>query len=122
MTRLMKMEVFKLAKNLSTFQILRLLKRIPAVFSFLLDPQVPFTRKIIILGGLLYFLLPIDFIPDPVLGFGFIDDGVVLLLILMKLSEELDKYVKKNEQKKTYYENKNEDFIDISDYDISDDE
>lgn len=114
------MEVFRLAKKLSTFQILRLLKRIPAVFSFLFDSEVPFARKIIILGGLLYFLLPIDFIPDPVLGFGFIDDGVILFLILMKLSEELDKYVKKNEQKKTYYNNR--DAIDVTEYEISDDE
>ena len=38
--------------------------------------------------------MPIDVIPEPVLGFGFIDDIVLWLFILTHLSDELYKYCK----------------------------
>jgi uncharacterized membrane protein YkvA (DUF1232 family) len=47
---------------------------------------------VIILSSLLYFLLPIDFIPDflPVLGFA--DDIALLTFVLNSLSVEIEKY------------------------------
>lgn len=43
------------------------------------DPATPARAKAILLGALAYFILPIDVIPDVLLGFGFTDDMAVLL-------------------------------------------
>jgi DnaJ-class molecular chaperone len=43
-------------------------------------------------GGLLYFVLPMDFLPDFLPLVGFIDDVTVLTMIINSLREELIKY------------------------------
>lgn len=43
------------------------------------DPATPARAKAILLGALAYFIMPIDVIPDVLLGFGFTDDMAVLL-------------------------------------------
>lgn len=82
---------FKIVRNLSY------------TIKYLGDPQVSFFKKAVIVGALIYVLLPIDLLPDPVLGFGFIDDGFVLLFALMRLLDQLDEYVKDKEGRKYYY-------------------
>ena len=42
------------------------------------DPAVPSSMKLKILGALGYFILPLDFIPDAILGLGFTDDLAAL--------------------------------------------
>jgi len=44
-------------------------------------------------AALLYFVTPLDAIPDFVLGFGFVDDIAVLGYVLGKLRHELDGFV-----------------------------
>lgn len=46
------------------------------------DPDTPRTPKGIIGGALVYFVLPIDVVPDPLPGVGYGDDVVVLLKAL----------------------------------------
>jgi uncharacterized membrane protein YkvA (DUF1232 family) len=46
-----------------------------------------------ILAGLLYFVSPVDAIPDFLLGFGLIDDAVVIGFIVDNLRKEIDKYL-----------------------------
>ena len=46
------------------------------------------------LAGILYFLSPIDFIPDFLLGIGFIDDVFVISLVLKQIHSDLQKYEK----------------------------
>jgi uncharacterized membrane protein YkvA (DUF1232 family) len=43
------------------------------------DRETPIKAKGILLGALAYFILPIDVIPDFILGLGFTDDMAVLL-------------------------------------------
>ena len=43
------------------------------------DRRTPLRAKGILLGALAYFILPIDVVPDFVLGLGFTDDMAVLL-------------------------------------------
>lgn len=84
------------------------IRKILVAFKFLFDSKVALRRKIPILLGFLYFILPIDFIPDPVLGLGIIDDFVILSFIIHKLSEELDKYIinKEQEEKEKNFKDK----------------
>ena len=62
---------------------------------------VPKSTIISILAAILYFLSPLDLIPDFVFGLGFIDDAFILSYIFKKVIKELDKYrVWKDGQKK----------------------
>lgn len=72
-------------------------KKIPIALRFLFDKEVPFRKKILLILGLIYFIMPIDFIPEPILLVGFIDDIVILAFVLTKSSSDLDKYVKEKE-------------------------
>ncbi len=57
-----------------------IIKNARLVWRLLRDSAVPSSLKIIPPATLLYLLFPIDFIPDPILGLGQLDDiGVILL-------------------------------------------
>ena len=57
-----------------------IIKNARLVWRLLRDSDVPVWQKMILPATLLYLLVPIDFIPDPVLGLGQLDDiGVILL-------------------------------------------
>ncbi|MEH7414840.1 DUF1232 domain-containing protein [Neobacillus drentensis] len=47
-----------------------------------------------IIGALLYFISPIDLVPDFVIGLGLFDDAAVIGFTLKKLSKELDEFKK----------------------------
>ena len=49
------------------------------------DPAVPSGLKLKILGALGYFILPLDLIPDAILGLGFTDDLAALAWALFKI-------------------------------------
>ncbi|MFZ2102128.1 MAG: YkvA family protein [Oricola sp.] len=46
------------------------------------DPKTPVKVRATLLAALAYFVLPLDFIPDFLLGFGFGDDVAVLMAAL----------------------------------------
>ena len=57
-----------------------IIKNARLVWRLLRDSDVPSSLKVIPPATLLYLLFPIDFIPDPMLGLGQLDDiGVILL-------------------------------------------
>ena len=66
-------------------KLARVLARVPfaselvAVYFCAFDPATPLRAKGVLLGALAYFILPIDAVPDIVLGLGFSDDLAVLL-------------------------------------------
>lgn len=55
-------------------------------------PNVPFGSVIAILGGLIYFLSPIDVIPDFIPFLGFADDIFVLNLVYRQVIKDVEKY------------------------------
>lgn len=69
-----------------------LMKRLKAIKYFMKDKGVPLRKKIIIVVGTLYLLLPIDLIPEPILIFGIVDDVVLWTFIIWYLKSELDHY------------------------------
>lgn len=50
------------------------------------------TTPVMVVAAILYFLLPIDSIPDFILGLGYLDDVTVITFVFRQLSNELEKY------------------------------
>ena len=46
------------------------------------DPATPFKVRATLIGALAYFILPMDVIPDMIVGLGFTDDAAVLIAAL----------------------------------------
>jgi uncharacterized membrane protein YkvA (DUF1232 family) len=49
-----------------------------AAYYCAIDPATPLRAKAILYGAIAYFVLPVDLIPDWVVGIGFTDDAAVL--------------------------------------------
>ena len=54
--------------------------------------EIPKRSIVAILGGLIYFLSPIDVVPDFVPVLGFIDDIYILNLVYRQVLKDLEKY------------------------------
>ncbi|MGV8928509.1 MAG: YkvA family protein [Brevundimonas sp.] len=53
------------------------------------DPETPAAAKGIMLGGLAYFVLPFDAIPDIFAGIGFTDDAAVIAALIATLGTHI---------------------------------
>jgi len=67
-------------------------KDILALYSYMKDPSVKWYRKAIIVAALIYFIVPIDTIPDITPLFGYLDDLGVIAALLKYLGSELVPY------------------------------
>jgi uncharacterized membrane protein YkvA (DUF1232 family) len=65
----------KLKKSLASVPFA---EEVIAAYYCAFDPATPLKVKGILLGALAYFILPLDVIPDVLLGLGFTDDMAVL--------------------------------------------
>lgn len=54
--------------------------------------RVPWKSMVYLAVGLLYFLSPLDLIPDMLAGIGFIDDAVVIRLVVGAIRDEVDAF------------------------------
>lgn len=71
-------------------------KDIIALFNYMRDPLVSWHRKAIVVMGLIYFISPIDTIPDIAPLIGYLDDLGVITALLKFLGHELIPYYDKN--------------------------
>lgn len=53
---------------------------------------IPKTTMISVLAALLYFISPLDLVPDFLVGLGFLDDAVILGFVVKKVAKELERY------------------------------
>ena len=67
-------------------------KHIMALFSYMQDSFVSWHRKAIVIAALIYFISPIDTIPDVAPLFGYLDDLGVITALLKFLGNELIPY------------------------------
>jgi uncharacterized membrane protein YkvA (DUF1232 family) len=54
---------------------------------------IPKGSIVAIVAGLLYFISPLDLIPDFIAGLGFVDDALILSLVYKQVSKDLEKYL-----------------------------
>ncbi|CAH2212693.1 YkvA family protein [Tepidibacter aestuarii] len=99
-------------------------RRIGIVSDFLKDSCVSKLKKLkvitLMVFGFIYFISPLDLIPEVVLGLGIIDDGVVILYLLTEINKELDEYELKSKNIKYRYNSEYGNVIDNIEYDIED--
>lgn len=67
-------------------------KDVLALFNYMMDPFVSWHRKAIVIIGLIYFISPIDTIPDLAPFIGYLDDLGVITAMLKFLGSELIPY------------------------------
>lgn len=67
-------------------------KDILALYNYMKDPLVRWYRKAIVVAALIYFIVPIDTIPDITPFFGYLDDIGVITALLKYLGSELMQY------------------------------
>ena len=67
-------------------------KDLVALYKYLLDGTVSWHRKAIVAAALIYFIVPIDTIPDLAPLFGYMDDLGVIMATLKFLGHELIPY------------------------------
>ena len=67
-------------------------KDILALYRYMKDPFVKWYRKAIVVAALVYFIVPIDTIPDITPLFGYLDDLGVITALLKYLGSELMGY------------------------------
>ncbi len=67
-------------------------KDIRALYKYMIDPDVAWYRKSIVVGALIYFISPIDAIPDIAPLVGYLDDLGVIMAVLKFMGNELIPY------------------------------
>ena len=67
-------------------------KDVLALFNYIKDPVVAWYRKAIVVAALIYFIVPVDAIPDLTPLFGYLDDLGVITALLKYLGNELQEY------------------------------
>ncbi len=76
----------------STGKRISFAKDILALYKYMKDPFVRWYRKAIVIAALVYFIVPVDTIPDLTPLFGYLDDLGVITALLKYLGSELIPY------------------------------
>lgn len=71
---------------------LRFVKHVLALYRYMIDPQVHWAKKILVVGALVYFILPADVIPDFTPIAGYVDDAAVIAAVVKTLGKGFLKY------------------------------
>jgi len=58
------------------------IEEVVAAYYAMLDPRTPTRARLALIAALAYFVAPFDFVPDIILGLGFLDDASVLMAAL----------------------------------------
>jgi uncharacterized membrane protein YkvA (DUF1232 family) len=71
---------------------IRFAKDVKALYRYMKDKEVQWYRKSIVIGALIYFISPIDAIPDLTLLIGYLDDLGIIMAVTKFLGSEIIPY------------------------------
>ena len=71
---------------------IRFAKDVKALFRYMRDKSIPWYRKSIVVAALIYFITPIDAVPDFIPIFGYLDDLGVIVAAVKFLGREIVPY------------------------------
>ena len=87
----------KKAKNNSR-SLSDILEKFQLLFSIVRDyaqgryKDIPYKSIVLVIVGIIYFITPLDAVPDFIPFLGFVDDATILGLIISQLNEDLESY------------------------------
>lgn len=55
--------------------------------------QIPWKSLLMIIGSLIYFMMPLDFIPDFIPVTGFADDIAIIFLVFNSINEDIEAFL-----------------------------
>ena len=93
---------------------LKSIRNIKYLPKFFMDPSVNFLEKFESIIYILLIVSPVDIIPEYLIGVGFIDDFLILLVFLNRILSNLEHYKENHKEEKT-------EIIDV-DYRVKDDD
>ena len=67
-------------------------KDIKALYNYFTDKSIPWYRKSIVIGALVYFIVPFDTIPDLAPLIGYLDDLGVITAVIKYMGSELTQF------------------------------
>lgn len=68
------------------------IKQLIALYRYVTDKNIPWFRKSIVIGALIYFITPIDLIPDFIPITGYLDDLGIVTFVINFLGKEIAPY------------------------------
>lgn len=71
---------------------IRFVKDVTALYRYMRDKHVPWYRKSIVIAALVYFISPIDAIPDIAPLIGYLDDLGVIMAVIKFMGSEIVPY------------------------------
>lgn len=63
-------------------RVIPFMEEVIAGYYAMLDPATPLRPRLTLLAALVYFVSPLDIVPDVIVAFGFLDDATVLAAAL----------------------------------------
>jgi uncharacterized membrane protein YkvA (DUF1232 family) len=85
-----KAEAGFMAKMKKVFGLVPFARHALAMYYAMLDPDVPAWAKATIAAALVYFIVPLDAIPDWIIPLGYADDGAVVMGALKSVAIYVD--------------------------------
>lgn len=78
-----------------------LLGKVKMLYAMLRDKEfaMAWSSKTMVIAGLLYFISPIDLLPDYIPILGYIDDAFVMSVVMNAMASEIERYKAYMEQK-----------------------
>lgn len=55
--------------------------------------EIPWSSIVLAIAALIYFVMPIDFIPDWIVALGFVDDAAVVAWVITSIKEDLEAFI-----------------------------
>lgn len=84
------------AKNLDGMNkgpLKKVWNKVKAIWQAFLSPETPSTVKALLIGSLIYMILPIDILPDVVFPVGLLDDAAVIAFIYFQFKDIIEKAI-----------------------------
>ena len=60
-----------------------------AAYYCAMDPATPSHVRYVLIGALLYFIMPVDMLPDFIIGLGYTDDAAILAAAIKKVADHI---------------------------------
>ena len=79
---------------------LRIFLRMVRAYASGVYKEIPWKSMVAMVAGLVYFLMPLDLVPDFIPFTGFIDDFTVIMLITNAIHQDIELYLEWEETKK----------------------